>query len=70
MHPYIGEKHTKNMLLIEVMAIRDDFSVTLMQSGKGERYLNALMQEIGAQDIPVRLVGQERYALCSTNLSL
>lgn len=70
MHPYIGEKHTKNMLLIEVMAIGDDFSVTLMQSGKGERYLNAFMQEIGAQDIPVRLVGQERYALCSTDLSL
>ena len=68
LHAYIGEKHTKNMLLIEVMTIGEDFSLTFMQSGKGEKYLNAFIQELRALDIPARLVGEERYELCKTNL--
>lgn len=68
LHAYIGEKHTKNMLLIEVMTIGEDFSLTFMQSGKGEKYVNAFIEEIRALDIPVRLVGGERYALCDTAL--
>ena len=68
LHAYIGEKRTKNMLLIEVMTIEDDFSLTFMQSGKGETYLNAFMEEIRALNIPVTLVGAERYRLCNTNL--
>ncbi len=66
MHAYIGEKHTKNMLLIEVMTVGEDFSLTFMQSGRGEKYLNAFIQEIRALDIPVSLVGEERYKLCDT----
>jgi hypothetical protein len=66
MHAYIGEKYTKNMLLIEVMTIGEDFSLTFMQSGRGEKYLNAFIQEIRALDIPVSLVGEERYKLCDT----
>ena len=58
------------MLLIEVMTVGEDFSFTFMQSGKGERYLNAFMEEICAIDIPVRLVGEERYTLCNTDLLL
>ena len=62
----IGEKHTENMLIIEVMTIGDDFSLTFMQSGRGERYLDAFISEIRSLDIPVKLVGEERYNLCST----
>jgi hypothetical protein len=68
LHAYIGEKHTKNMLIIEVMTVREDFSLTFMQSGRGEKYLNAFMEEILALGIPVRLVGEERYKLCDTAL--
>ncbi len=68
LHVYIGEKHTKNMLLIEVMTIGEDFSLTFMQSGKGEKYLRAFIEEVRALNIPVRLVGEERYSLCNTNL--
>lgn len=67
LHAYIGEKHTKNMLLIEVMTIGKDFSLTFMQSGKGEKYLNAFIDEIRSLNIPVRLVGEERYNLCNTS---
>jgi hypothetical protein len=56
------------MLLIEVMTIGEDFSLTFMQSGKGEKYVNAFMEEIRALGIPVCLVGEERYALCDTAL--
>ena len=70
LHVYIGEKHTKNMLLIEVMTVGDDFSLTFMQSGRGEKYLNAFMEEICSLHIPVRLVGEERYDLCNTKLMI
>lgn len=66
LHAYIGEKHTKNMLLIEVMTVGEDFSLTFMQSGKGEKYLNAFVEEIRSLHIPVSLVGEERYKLCNT----
>ena len=69
LHAYIGEKHTKNMLLIEVMAVGEDFSLTFMQSGRGEKYLNAFVEQIRALGIPVSLVGEERYTLCHVNLS-
>ena len=68
LHAYIGEKHTKNMLLIEVMTVGENFSLTFMQSGRGRKYLNAFIEEIRARDIPVSLVGEERYTLCDTNL--
>ena len=70
LHAYIGEKHTKNMLLIEVMTVGDDFSLTFMQSGKGEKYLNAFVEEMRSLQIPVSLVGEERYTLCNTELML
>ncbi len=67
LHAYIGEKHTKNMLLIEVMTVGEDFSLTFMQSGKGEKYLNAFVEEIRSLHIPVSFVGEERYTLCNTD---
>ena len=70
LHAYIGEKHTENMLLIEVMTVGEDFSLTFMQSGRGEKYLNAFMEEIRSLHIPVNLVGEERYKLCYTELIL
>ena len=70
LHAYIGEKHTKNMLLLEVMTVGEDFSLTFMQSGRGEKYLNAFVEEIRALGIPVSLVGEERYKLCDTALLL
>ena len=69
LHAYIGEKHTKNMLLIEVMTVGEDFSLTFMQSGRGKKYLSAFARELRALDIPVSLVGEERYKLCDTNLT-
>ena len=68
LHAYIGEKHTKNMLLIEVMTVGEDFSLTFMQSGRGEKYLHAFMEEIRSLQIPVHLIGEERYKLCNTDL--
>ena len=32
MHAYIGEKYTKNMLLLEVMTVGEDFSLNFMQN--------------------------------------
>ena len=66
LHAYIGEKYTKNMLLVEVMTVGEDFSLTFMQSGRGEKYLNAFIEELCLLDIPTRLVGEERYKLCNT----
>ena len=68
LHAYIGEQHTENMLLIEIMTVGEDFSLTFMQSGRGEKYLNAFLQEIRALDIPIGLVGEEHYSLCNTCL--
>ena len=70
LHAYIGEKYTKNMLLVEVMTVGEDFSLTFMQSGRGEKYLNAFMEEIRSLHISVSFVGEERYKLCYTDLSL
>ena len=70
LHAYIGEKHTNNMLIIEVMTVGEDFSLTFMQSGRGEKYLNAFMEELRTLQIPVNLVGEERYKLCNTDLIL
>ena len=68
LHVYIGEKYTKNMLLIEVMTVGEDFSLTFMQSGRGDKYLNAFIDELLLLGIPVRLVSEERYKLCDTNM--
>lgn len=70
LHAYIGEKHTKNMLLVEVMTIGEDFSLTFMQSGRGEKYLSAFVGELRTLDIPVSLVGEGSYNLCDTSLNL
>ena len=67
-HAYIGEKHTKNMILIEVMTIGEDFSVNFMQSGKGEKYLQAFIDQLKESDVPVSLIGEERYTLCNTRI--
>ena len=67
LHAYIGEKHTKNMLIIEVMTVGEDFSLTFMQSGRGEKYLNAFMEEMRLLSIPVSIVGEERYKICNTD---
>ena len=58
------------MLLVEVMTAGEDFSLTFMQSGRGEKYLHAFLEEVRALDIPIRLVGEERYTLCNTSLFL
>ena len=65
-HAYIGEKKTKNMLLIEVMTVGEDFTINLMQSGKGRVYVDAFVEQLRLMDIPVSLIGEERYTLCDT----
>ena len=68
LHAYIGEKNTPNMLLIEVMTIGEVFSINFMQSGKGTRYLDAFIEQIKKLEIPIRLVGEERYTLSKTKI--
>ena len=68
LHAYIGEKSTPNMLLIEVMTVKDDFSINFMQSGRGTRYVAAFMEQLKNFNIPVSLVGEERYTLCDTKI--
>lgn len=63
---YIGEKHTPNMLLMEVMTLGEDFSLTFMQSGRGRRYVDAFMQQLQSLEIPVALLGEDEYRLCGT----
>lgn len=67
-HAYIGEKNAKNMMLIEVMTIGEDFTINLMQSGRGRVYLDAFLEQLHQMDIPVSFVGEERYTLCDTVL--
>ena len=69
-HAYIGEKSTKNMLLIEVMTVGEDFTLNFMQSGKGERYVKAFVEELCRLDIPVSIVGESGYALSDTRLTV
>jgi hypothetical protein len=66
MHVYIGEKNARNMLLIEVMTVGDDFSLTFMQGGRGTRYVDAFVQQLRAIGIPVSVIGEEEYTLCDT----
>lgn len=68
LHACIGEKKTRNMLLIEVMAVGEDFSITFMQSGKGSTYADAFAKELHSCGIPVSFIGEERYALCDTDI--
>jgi cobalamin biosynthesis Co2+ chelatase CbiK len=68
LHAYIGEKNTKNMLLIEVMTVGEDFSINFMQSGRGTRYVNGFIEQIKNFNIPINLVGEERYTLCNTKI--
>jgi hypothetical protein len=68
LHAYIGEKATPNMLLIEVMTVGEDFSINFMQSGRGRRYVDAFIEELRRFNIPVSLVGEERYSLCNTKI--
>ena len=58
--------YTKNMLLIEVMTIGEDFTINLMQSGRGRVYVDAFVEQLKLADIPVSLIGEERYTLCDT----
>ena len=69
-HAYIGEKNTKNMLLIEVMTIGEDFTLNFMQSGRGDRYVNAFVEQIRSFGIPVKMIGGARYTLCDTEINL
>ena len=68
LHAYIGEKATPNMLLIEVMTVREFFSINFMQSGRGTRYVDAFIKQLTELNIPVSLVGEDRYTLCNTKL--
>ena len=67
-HAYIGEKASRNMLLIEVMTIGEDFTLNFMQSGCGSQYVDAFIEQLNSYDIPVCIVGTERYTLCDTKI--
>ena len=67
-HALIGEKQSENMLLIEVMTIGEDFTLNFMQSGRGDRYVNAFVDQLRTFGIPVSVIGETRYTLCDTTL--
>ena len=47
-------------------AASEDFTINLMQSGRGRAYADAFAEQLRLLDIPVRFVGEERYTLCDT----
>lgn len=66
LHAYIGEKDNRNMLLIEIMTVGEDFSINFMQGGYGKRYVDAFVRELRDFGIPVTNLGGEKYTLCDT----
>jgi hypothetical protein len=52
------------------MTVGEDFTINLMQSGRGRKYVDAFMEQLALMDIPVSLIGEERYTLCDTVLPL
>lgn len=63
-HVYLGEKNPQNLLLMEVMTIGDDFSITFMQNGRTRRFVDAFAEQLRSFDIHVRVVGEEEYTVC------
>lgn len=62
---FAGEQKRGDTIGMEVLTIGDDFTICLMQRGKGEKYVNAFIQELNENGINVHLYGQKRYSLCS-----
>ena len=56
-------KYKPNPLLY---AVGEDFTINMMQSGRGRTYVDAFMEQLTLMDIPVTLIGEERYTLCDT----
>ena len=50
------------------MTVRDYFSINFMQSGRGARYVDAFIEQLKDFNIPVSLVGEQRYDLCNTKI--
>ena len=67
-HVYLGEKNAQNMLLMEVMTIGADFSISFMQSGRSERLVKAFAEQLESFGIPARIIGGEEYTVCDTKL--
>ena len=67
-HVYLGEKNPQNMILMEVMTVDDDFSVTFMQNGRTRRFVDAFADQLKSFDIPVTIVGEEAYTMCDTEI--
>ena len=58
----------QNMILMEVMTIGEDFSVSFMQNGRTRRLVDAFAKQLTGFDIPVRIVGEEKYSVCDTRI--
>ena len=56
-------KYKPNPLLY---AADEDFTINMMQSGRGRTYVDAFMEQLTLMDISVTLIGEERYTLCDT----
>ena len=67
-HIYLGEKNPQNMILMEVMTIGEDFSVSFMQNGRTRRLVDAFAKQLTGFDIPVRIVDEEKYSVCDTRI--
>lgn len=68
MNAYLGEKHTKHMFIIEVLTIRDDFTITFMQKGHSTRYVDAFVGELRSFGVPVSVDGGREYSVCDTKI--
>lgn len=67
-HVYLGEKNTQGMILMEVMTIGEDFSITFMQKGRSRDYVEAFAKQLMDFEIPVRIASEENYTVCDTRI--
>lgn len=65
---YLGEKNTRDMFLMEVMTMGEDFSINFMQNGCTNRFVEAFADQLESFGIPVSIVGEEEYTMCDTQI--
>lgn len=65
---YIGEKNIKNMILIEVLTLREFFTITFMQGGRSDKFVRAFISELQKDGVEAKMVSEEGYVLSDTVL--
>lgn len=63
-HAYAGEKKRTNSISLQIFTIGEYFSITFLQKGKGDYYVNAFVNSLVSQGIPCEIKGGAYYNLC------